>query len=199
MLCAVRKREEARMVNSPRLELVAGGGDKALADTAIPQHGVDGNRPKKPDAAPARREIRAGERPFMFGGEGSGVLGTEPAMDEVAVGPEVFRIGCAEKRAKGELEDLARLRRSSRSRACQAFTAPEAQYSFGNEACAEGGALAASRSRSNALSSSAWAPSRWPRCAARNGTAPASRRPRFRPAPSCRSSRRGVAAIPGME
>src|SRR5207244_2208850 len=102
--------EQPGMADPPFFKCVAGGGDQALADAAVPQIGADRQRPEKPDAAPARREIRAGERAILFGSEGGGVLGAETAVDEVAVGPEGRRVRRAEKRAEGGLEDQPRRR-----------------------------------------------------------------------------------------
>jgi hypothetical protein len=46
----------------------------------------------------------------MLGSEGGDVLGAEPAIDKVAVSPEILGIGRAEKSAERQLEDLPRPR-----------------------------------------------------------------------------------------
>src|SRR6516162_1417793 len=102
MLGALRKGEEPGMADAPRIQLIAGCGDEALPDAAVPQIGQGRQRPEKSDTAPTRREIRSNEHTlFVIRSESSGVFSAEPAIDIVEVAPERFRVGRAEKGAEG--------------------------------------------------------------------------------------------------
>src|SRR5258708_2725019 len=80
MLRTLREGEKPGMAGAPALEGIADGGNEALADARIPQIGPRRQRPEKPDAAPIRREIRAGERAILLSRERYGVFGAEARM-----------------------------------------------------------------------------------------------------------------------
>ena len=67
--------------------------------------GADRDRAEEPDAPPPGHEIGTDQLAVYLRREAGDVLGREPAIDIVEVGPEILRIGCAEKRPEGGAED----------------------------------------------------------------------------------------------
>src|SRR5262249_27785948 len=110
MLRAVREREQAGMADAPALELLAGRGDEALADAAVPEIRADRQRPENPDAAPTDREVRSRQRAVLLGGEGGDVIGAKAAVDVIPIGPEILQVGRADKGAEGQRYDSLRFR-----------------------------------------------------------------------------------------
>jgi hypothetical protein len=67
--------------------------------------GTDRDRPEEPDATPSGGEVGADQSTVFLRRERSHVLGAEAAVDVIAIGPEILRVGGAKKRAKGGAED----------------------------------------------------------------------------------------------
>ena len=62
-------------------------------------------RTEEPDAPPAGCEVDAGQRAVGVGGEGNGMLCSEPSVNVVEVGPEGVEIRRAEERAERTPDD----------------------------------------------------------------------------------------------
>ena len=102
---AVRERAQPGMRDAPRVELVAHRVHQRLADALPLPVRAHRDRPEEADAAPARREVRADQLAVQLRAEARDVLGAEPAVDIVAIGPEVVGIRRAEERSKGLAAD----------------------------------------------------------------------------------------------
>ncbi len=98
------------MAELPAFERVAYRGDQRLREAAVPVLGSDRQRAEKPEAAPARREIRTDQRPILLDRERLGVFCTVPAVDIVEIGPEGFEVRHPEKRAERDSDNPLRLR-----------------------------------------------------------------------------------------
>src|SRR5882724_3234128 len=81
------------------------GLDQSFPDPLRLSVGADSDRAEEPDTSPPCREIGPDQFTVHLRGKAGDVLGREPAIDIVQVGPEILRVGCAEKRAKGGAKD----------------------------------------------------------------------------------------------
>lgn len=81
------------------------GLDQVFSDPLRLAIRADRDRPEEPDAAPLSGKIGPDQFAVHLRGKTGDVFSREPAVDIVEVGPEIFRVGSAEKRAEGGAED----------------------------------------------------------------------------------------------
>ena len=99
------ERAQPGMTYTPGVQLRRDGLDQILPGPAPLMIGTDRDRPEEPDAAPPGGEIGADQRTVFLRRERSDVLGAEAAVDVIAIGPEILRVGGTEERAEGGAED----------------------------------------------------------------------------------------------
>ena len=107
---ALRESAQPGMADPPIFELVADGFDQGLADAPPLPLRAHRDRPEKAETAPARREIRADQLAVQLRSKARDVLGPEPAIDIVAISPEILRIRRAQERPESGAADTPRLR-----------------------------------------------------------------------------------------
>ncbi len=94
------------MAGAPGVELRGDGLDQAFPDPLRLSVGTDRERPEKSDTTPPGDEIGSDQLAVHLRGETGDVLGREPAIDIVEIGPEILRVGRTEKRTEGGAEDM---------------------------------------------------------------------------------------------
>lgn len=98
----------------PILELVADRLDQGLADAPPLPLGAHRDRPEKAEAAPACREIRADQLAVELRSKARDMLGPEPAIEIVAIGPEILGIRRVQERPESGAANLPRLQKIAR-------------------------------------------------------------------------------------
>ena len=102
---ALREGEQADVPGSPGIELLHRPGEQSAGDTALLELGTHGEGAEEPDASPSGREVGADQLPIELCAEGGDVGGAVPAVDVVAIVPEILRIGNADEGTKSETDD----------------------------------------------------------------------------------------------
>ena len=106
VLRALRRGAEPGMADAPSIKSVADRTDERLADTAVPQIGMHRQGTEKLNAAPPCREVGADHLAVEFGSEARDMLGAEPAVNIITVGPECRRIGRTKARSESAAADF---------------------------------------------------------------------------------------------
>src|SRR4029077_12807278 len=75
-----------------------------------PGLGTHGEGAEEPDASPSGREVGTDQLPIELCAEGGDVGGVVPAVDVIAIVPEILRIGNADEGTKSETDDARRFR-----------------------------------------------------------------------------------------
>src|SRR5688572_19612854 len=102
MLGAVREGEEPGLTNVPARERLEDGPQQLASDAAIPEAGMDAERAKEAERAPARCEHRPYDFPVDLGGPGTLRRGTEPRAHGVGIAERGARIGETANRPERE-------------------------------------------------------------------------------------------------
>ena len=113
MLGVLRERKQPDMPISPGVELLHGACQQCPGDAALLQIRQYGRRAEEADAAPINRKVGADEFPVQRRTERGDVTGGMTAEDIIPVGPEILRVGRAEKRAEGDTDNARGFRQVS--------------------------------------------------------------------------------------